>query len=97
MIKTDNDLQEILSQELDKMSKEYGDSFSVEKINLAELSRRTGISKQRLRRFKKNNSLNRYPPVHTILANNGSAALVPGSSPTGSIATPPSFKTWKAL
>ena len=55
MIKTDNDLQELLSQELDKMSKEYGDSFSVEKINLAELSRRTGISRQRLRRLKKNN------------------------------------------
>ena len=54
MIKTDNDLQEILSQELDKMSKEYGDRFDINKVNLAELERRTEISRSKLRKLKQN-------------------------------------------
>lgn len=36
------------------MKEEAGESFSLEKVNLAELERRTGISRARLRRLKKN-------------------------------------------
>ena len=48
-----NDLQEILSQAIDKMKQEMGDSFNLDKINLAELERRTGISRSKLRHYKK--------------------------------------------
>ena len=51
-----NDLcTEIISQAIDEMKAIQGDSFSLEKINLAELERRTGISRARLRRLKQNN------------------------------------------
>jgi transposase len=48
-----NDLQQILSQAIDKMKQEMGDSFNLDKINLAELERRTGISRSKLRHYKK--------------------------------------------
>lgn len=47
-------LQEILSQTLENMKREQGALFDLEKVNLAELERRTGISRQRLRSLKKN-------------------------------------------
>ena len=51
-----NDLcTEIITQAIDEMKAIQGDSFSLEKINLAELERRTGISRARLRRLKQNN------------------------------------------
>lgn len=34
---------------------EQGENFSLEKINLAELARRTGLSRQKLRRMKQHN------------------------------------------
>ena len=40
------------------MKLEQGNHFSLEKINLAELERRTGISRAKLRRLKKNG----FPP-----------------------------------
>ncbi len=43
-----------LTQVLEEMKREQGDSFSLDKINLAELGRRTGISRKKLRRLKKN-------------------------------------------
>lgn len=49
-----NGLQEILTQNLNEMKEEAGESFSLEKVNLAELERRTGISRARLRRLKEN-------------------------------------------
>ena len=36
------------------MKSEQGNSFSLEKINLAELERRTGVSRSKLRRLKAN-------------------------------------------
>ena len=48
-----NDLQVILTQAIDQMKKELGDKFDPGKLNLAELERRTGISRSRLRRYKK--------------------------------------------
>lgn len=51
---TGNDLCiEIISQEIEKMKEEQGESFSLETINLAELERRTGVTRARLRKLKK--------------------------------------------
>lgn len=44
-----------IKQALDEMKAEAGDGFSLEKVNLAELERRSGVSRMRLRRLKKNN------------------------------------------
>lgn len=49
---TRNDLKRTITQALDEMKKEQGESFSLENINLAELERRTGISRAKLRRLK---------------------------------------------
>ena len=49
-----NGLENIISQAIEEMKSEQGDHFSLEKINLAELDRRTGISRAKLRRFKEN-------------------------------------------
>ncbi len=48
-----NDLQEILSQAIEQMKHEAGEKFDPQKINLAELGRRTGISRGKLRRYQK--------------------------------------------
>ena len=50
-----NDLPEIIAQVLEEMKKVQGKAFSMNKINLAELERRTGLSRNKLRRLKKNN------------------------------------------
>ena len=42
------------TQAIEEMKAFQGDSFSLERINLAELERRTGVSRSRLRRLKKN-------------------------------------------
>lgn len=41
-----------VAEAIEQMMAEQGDKFSLEKINLAELERRTGISRARLRRMK---------------------------------------------
>lgn len=51
---TDSDLQEILTQALTSMKEEEGSKFDLNSVNLAELGRRTGISRHKLRRLKKN-------------------------------------------
>ena len=43
-----------ITHALDEMKAEAGDGFSLETVNLAELERRCGISRQRLRRLKQN-------------------------------------------
>lgn len=53
-LKESNDLQLTITQALQEMEAEAGDSFEVEKINLAELERRTGISRAKLRKLKEN-------------------------------------------
>lgn len=50
-----NDLQEIISHALVEMKKEQGENFDLSRINLAELERRTGITRAKLRRLKKSN------------------------------------------
>ena len=49
-----NDLQEIVTQALAEMKQVQGENFSLEKINLAELERRTGLSRGKLRALRKN-------------------------------------------
>ena len=44
----------IIAQALADMKKELGDKFSPEKVNLAELERRTGITRSKLRTLQKN-------------------------------------------
>ena len=49
-----NGLDTIVSQALDEMKETQGQDFQLETVNLAELQRRTGISRARLRAWKKN-------------------------------------------
>ena len=49
-----NGLHDIIAQAIEEMKHEQGKNFSLDKINLAELQRRTGISRAKLRRLKKN-------------------------------------------
>ena len=49
-----NDLTDMIAQALNEIKSEMGDLFDPEKVNLAELERRTGISRARLRRAKEN-------------------------------------------
>ena len=49
-----NDLQEILTQAIEQMKIEQAEKFDLQKINLAELERRTGITRAKLRRLKAN-------------------------------------------
>ena len=50
-----NGLENILSQAIGEMKSAQGNNFSLERNNLAELERRTGISRAKLRRLKDNN------------------------------------------
>ena len=44
----------IIAKAIEEMKAEWGDTFSLEQVKLAELERRTGISRGKLRRLKKN-------------------------------------------
>ena len=50
---TSNDSFDIVSQALEDMKKEQGEKFCLEEVNLAELKRRTGISRGKLRKMKR--------------------------------------------
>jgi len=50
-----NDLGVIITSALETMKAEEGEKFDLSKVNLAELSRRTGLSRQKLRKLKKDN------------------------------------------
>lgn len=49
-----NGLQTIISQALETLKAKYGKTFDLDKVNLAELQRMTGISRSRLRHLQKN-------------------------------------------
>ena len=49
-----NDLTDIIAQALNEIKSELGDRFNLDRINLAELQRRIGISRAKLRHFKEN-------------------------------------------
>ena len=48
-----NGLHDIIAQAIEEMKNEQGNNFSLETINLAELQRRTGTSRVKLRKLKK--------------------------------------------
>lgn len=52
-----NDLQTIITQVIEEMKSEQGDKFDLNKINLAEMERRTGLTRAQLRRIKANGFL----------------------------------------
>lgn len=47
-----NGLQEIIDKAINEIAQEQGDSFDLESMNLAEFSRRTGLSRSRARSLK---------------------------------------------
>ena len=49
-----NGFEAIISQAIEEMKEEQGENFDLEKINLSELERRTGVSRAKLRRLKEN-------------------------------------------
>lgn len=51
-------LQKVLVHELKEMQQEQGKDFDIRKVNLAELSRRTGLSRSKLRYLKEKNFVN---------------------------------------
>jgi transposase len=55
----DNGLDPIIAQAIAEMKAEAGNNFQLERINLAELGRRTGISRAKLRRLKENGFKNK--------------------------------------
>ncbi len=52
MEEKNNDLNETIAQFLNEKKSELGDKFSLDTINLAEMERRTGISRAKLRRIQ---------------------------------------------
>lgn len=50
-----NGFADIISQAIEEMKAQMGNNFSLSQINLAELERRTSISRAKLRRLKDNN------------------------------------------
>ena len=69
-----NDLTEIITQALNEMKMELGDNFDIDKVNLAELERRTGITRAKLRRIKSNGFIDKPHGLtgrkaeHTVLS-----------------------------
>ena len=70
-----NDLTEIIAQSLNEIKSELGDRFDPAKVNLADLERRTGISRAKLRRIK-DNGFEITP--HGLLGRKSAATVVSG-------------------
>ena len=49
-----NDLQKMITQALEEIKESEGESFDLDKVNLALVSRKTGLSRSRLRRIRAN-------------------------------------------
>lgn len=54
-INNSNDLQSIITQAIEEMKLEHSGDWDSDSINLAELGRRTGLTRAQLRRLKQNN------------------------------------------
>lgn len=76
-MKESNGLENIISQALEEMKTEQGNAFSLERINLAELERRTGISRARLRRLK---AYNFSPKPHGLVGQKQKRTVLGGYS-----------------
>lgn len=66
----DNDLQEIITQALNEIKEKQGDAFDITKVNLADLERRTGITRGRLRTIQKNGFIIKPHGLTGKIANN---------------------------
>lgn len=58
-----NDLQEIVTQALEEIKESQGKNFDINKVNLAEMAHKTGLSRRILRTLKKNDFIVR-PNAH---------------------------------
>ena len=58
-----NDLQEIVTQALEEIKEFQGKNFDINKVNLAEMARKTGLSRRKLCTLKKNDFIVR-PNAH---------------------------------
>ncbi len=72
-----NGLAPIIAQAIEEMKAEQGKNFSLEQINLAELGRRTGLSRAKLRRLKEN-GFKDMP--HGLIGHRPSATVLSGYS-----------------
>ena len=72
-----NGLEDIISQAIEEMKSEQGNNFSQEKIDLAELERRTGVSRAKLRRLKANH-FNQKP--HGLVGQKQKSTVLSGYS-----------------
>ena len=72
-----NDLQSIITQAIEEMKSEQGSTFDLNRINLAELGRRTGLSRAQLRRLKKNDF--RVTP-HALTGRKANTTIISGYS-----------------
>lgn len=70
-----NGLDHIVSQAIEEMKREQGDNFSLEKINLAELGRRTGLTRARLRKLKRDGFMVK---PHGLLGRKASQTVLTG-------------------
>ena len=68
-----DNLNETVSLALQQMKAERGDKFSLKKVNLAELFRRTGISRKRLRMQRRTDSGS--SPIGTQAGKKGNTVL----------------------
>lgn len=75
MKEKDNDLTDIITQTLNEMKEEQGRNFDINKINLAELERRTGISRAKLRRLKADGFIDR---PHALTGRKAKTTLLTG-------------------
>ena len=72
--KKDNDLTEIISHALDEMKHDFGEKFNPDHINLAELQRRTGISRSKLRRISKTGFIDK---LHALTGRKAETSILP--------------------
>ena len=75
--KKDNDLTEIISHALDEMKHDFGEKFNPDHINLAELQRRTGISRSKLRRISKTGFIDK---PHALTGRKAETTILSGFS-----------------
>lgn len=73
-----NDLQEIVTQSLNEIKEELGDKFDINKVNLAELERRTGLTRAKLRKLKQDSFIVKPHGLKGKTSNNNVIAAFSG-------------------
>ncbi len=70
-----NDLTDMIAQALNEIKCEQGDRFDLAKVNLAELERRTGLSRAKLRRIQANGFV---VPPHALIGRKAEKTVLSG-------------------